>query len=128
MKIIVWHNHGRWLATCPECNQANKIERGQRTMGCAACYPDLRAMAYEPHVIQRTGKTVLRSVPDVDAREEARAKAQEAGQVYEIQWPQDVKQIEKILSKRKSENKNWIPGETVQDLIVQNISHGVEVE
>lgn len=121
--IVVYHNHGRWLATCPVCREANEVKRGQSTLICIVCNPGIKAMGYVPHT-DRRGKVILRPCPDVDARAEAKAKAR----VYRLIFPADAKDMEKVMRKRPLDKRNWIPGETLQDLKAQNIAHGLEAD
>lgn len=45
---------------------------------------------------------------------------------FDIEWPEDWQEIEKVLDKRPENNRNWLPGETVDDLKQENRSHGVD--
>jgi len=41
-------------------------------------------------------------------------------------WPADPDGIEILLSMRPAEwNRNWLPGETLEDLLVENVAHGI---
>lgn len=45
-----------------------------------------------------------------------------------INWPPDPIAIEAILLMRPDPNsRNWVPGETLADLIMQNAEHGIQV-
>lgn len=47
----------------------------------------------------------------------------------EITWPVDPVAIEAVLLMRVNPNdRNWEPGETVTDLLLENIEHGVPVQ
>lgn len=125
--IITYYNRGRWIATCPVCREALEVKRGQSTFICTVCFPALRAMGYTQHTDKR-GKVILRPCPDVDARAAAKAKAEQAGRVYRLIFPGDAKDMEKVMRKRPLDKRNWIPGETLQDLKAQNMAHGLEVD
>lgn len=42
------------------------------------------------------------------------------GQWIPLVWPDNVSEIEAALSVRPPNNMNWIPGETVEDLLKEN--------
>lgn len=42
------------------------------------------------------------------------------------QWPPNLADIEAVLSLRPAEEtRNWLPGETIADLHVENLEHGI---
>lgn len=41
-------------------------------------------------------------------------------------WPDNIADIERVLAQRPfSETRNWLPGETVDDLLMENAVHGL---
>ena len=51
---------------------------------------------------------------------------------FENKWlkvsvPENRKEIEEILLKRSIKVRNWLPDETLDDLIKENLEHGLEV-
>lgn len=42
-----------------------------------------------------------------------------------VVFPPDRWIIEAVLADRPPENRNWLPGETIQDLVYENLDHGV---
>jgi hypothetical protein len=44
-----------------------------------------------------------------------------------VLFPEKRIEIERLLIKRPIHNRNWQPGETVADLVLQNLQHGCEV-
>lgn len=41
-------------------------------------------------------------------------------------WPADPAGVEALLSMRPDEKtRNWLPGETLQDLLMENVAHGI---
>lgn len=49
--------------------------------------------------------------------------------VVGVIWPDNVDDIMHVLMRRPMpETRNWLPGETVQDLIVENAIHGIGVQ
>lgn len=50
------------------------------------------------------------------------------GSVNDVRWPNDPAAIEYLLSLRPDViTRNWVPGETIQDLIAENALHGIGV-
>lgn len=47
------------------------------------------------------------------------------GAESEVVFPDAPAEIEALLEKRPTLNRNWKPGETVDDLQAQNIEHGI---
>lgn len=45
---------------------------------------------------------------------------------YSVDWPQDWLEIEAALGKRKEVNRNMDPGQTLADLLEENLSNGVD--
>ena len=48
------------------------------------------------------------------------------GKWFNVNFPQDKKGIETILEKRLKKNRNWLPGETLEDLIKENRDRGIK--
>jgi hypothetical protein len=44
---------------------------------------------------------------------------------FEVEWPLDRDEIEAALNVRPAPNRNWLPGETVADLLAENAERGV---
>lgn len=47
----------------------------------------------------------------------------DCGRIYQIDFPRDRQRIEAALIQRPTRNRNWLPGETVDQLIAENIEH-----
>lgn len=47
---------------------------------------------------------------------------------YHVIWPAERRRIERLLSPRPIANQNWLPGETLADLLAENIEHGLAAE
>jgi hypothetical protein len=47
------------------------------------------------------------------------------GQWVVVTWPPEVHEIEATLDPRPEPNQNWELGESVEDLQVENVAHGV---
>lgn len=51
------------------------------------------------------------------------------GTVTEAQWPANRDDIELVLGRRPMpETRNWQPGETLGDLVVENALHGLDLD
>lgn len=53
--------------------------------------------------------------------------ARHGHRILRSQFPPDRQRIEAILDLRPLPNRNWLPGETVEDLERENIEHHMEV-
>ena len=50
------------------------------------------------------------------------------GLTSKLGWPLNMEQIDRVLSTRSvPETRNWLPGETIDDLVVENLEHKVGV-
>jgi len=47
------------------------------------------------------------------------------GTRYVVLWPADRVAIQDALRQRPVENQNWLPTETINDLLAENIEHGI---
>jgi len=48
------------------------------------------------------------------------------GAVGSVEFPVDLDLVEKLLAARPvPETRNWLPGETLDELLVENLEHGV---
>lgn len=119
MNALAYYNHGRWMINCPRCG-APHVVFGE-TVVCAQCWPQLFATKFET---DRFGALV--QVPHVDLIRETQMQAIAAGECYEPVYPDERHEIERILRGRQIPNMNWMPGETVQQLLDENAAHGVE--
>jgi hypothetical protein len=53
-------------------------------------------------------------------------RCKECGGTFAAVWPADRVEIERILMERPDPfNRNWLPGETLHDLLGENITHGI---
>lgn len=117
MNVTAYLNWGRWLIDCPTCKTA--LLAREHTI-CLVCFPHIEAKA-----LRDVGGGLLRPVDDVELIEQAREQARKAGAVLEPVYPAERNAIEAILRVRPDRsNFNWLPGETLDDLRLQNIQHG----
>lgn len=50
----------------------------------------------------------------------------DCGMVSKVKWPKDRVEIERLLNLRPDPfRRNWLPHETVNDLLAENIEHGI---
>lgn len=47
------------------------------------------------------------------------------GETSAVVWPAEVALIESLLAERPARNRNWHPWETAEQLLAENIEHGV---
>ena len=86
--IPAYVNHGRWVADCPDCNNAQ-----------LACKTDHRFLCDE------CGNVVI-------------------GRLWRpVEWPADVQRIENLLTERPVANQNWVPGENLPLLAIDNLEN-----
>ena len=97
MKVTAYINHGRWLADCPQCNGAELVKVGQ------------------PFVCRGlVGSGGFHGETNV------------CGFSADVEFPKDKFIIEGILIPRRTENRNWRSGETVEFLRDENTKHGLK--
>ena len=121
MITISYYNHGRWMADCPKCG-APHATRGDETLICAACWPGLLAKKI---VTDKFGAMV--EAPHVEQMLETQQQAIEAGECWEVVYPPERAEIERILRPREIKYMNWMPGESLDDLRAENATHEVSV-
>lgn len=98
--ILMKVNQGRWVADCPACGGAERI------------WPDgLRTHPEVPHPFGIFDSTLHCGY---------------TGATYDVAFPSEAAEIMAVLARRPNElNRNWEPGETVMDLRLENLNHGV---
>ena len=103
-----WHDkpvkarilYGRWLVDCPICRGANDVIPEEPIYLCSCCY--------WPGVFRADQVVPAHFAP--------------------VEFPHERAEIERLLLKRPYiRNRNWSPGETVADLVRQNIENRCEV-
>lgn len=129
MKTIqATYNAGRWIAKCPKCNEGavlvENVSSGFSDQSkhvakneyiCPVCYPG--SVAQFPGLVGRT----IALIPDKSARKTARKMAEENDDIYQVTFPQEKEQIEKLLEKRPHTKRNWDgPHETLEFLEREN--------
>ncbi len=99
---IAYVNFGRWVADCPAAPCRHPMT-GERGVGAEYVAPSL------PFMCQWCWNA------DIGDR------------FREVDFPVDQQALEGELVKRvEPDNRNWTPGETVADLQIENIAHGVD--
>ncbi len=117
-KLTAYMNNGRWLIDCPKCS--TPLPAWESGVVCPMCHPGMLARAFQP-----LSNGFLRPVADIEIVERTKNEARSANEEYGPGFPIERTQIEKILRLRPAPKfMNWIPGESLQDLLNQNIEHG----
>lgn len=101
MKAFARLEHGRWVIDCPleTCWDAQLAPPGSKRHRKCAC----------------VDYTVC-------------THGQPCGQAIEVVWPDNLEKGLAVLRLRPARaNHNWLPGETVEQLIAENLEHGVAV-
>ena len=122
MKVEAYLNHGRWVVDCPKCGkhgstlaEPKPIESPYSAINgeyiCPNCYPDMVVVS------RRTATGVIFNET---SRTIARARAKQNNEIYEVIFPDNKKEIEKIVSVRRLDYQNWQPGETIKFLKEEN--------
>lgn len=121
------YNHGRWIADCPFCaNAAEEVSPGDLFL-CGNEFPGKHAVTWRDIEVSKNGKKVKQQVRVADRviRQRAWDLGKEAGKIYKIKFHEEKKEVERITRMRPPENQNWVPGETLDDLRLENIEHGI---
>ena len=121
-----YYNWGRWVADCPEvipdCKCAAQLRPEESTFHCR-----------ETILLSRAYRRQGYSERDIDAALTAAGGDHEmvthecAGEGALVIWPPNREEIERICSARLTANRNWYPWETTDQLIAENIAHGLRV-
>ena len=99
--LPVVYNHGRWIVTCAWCTGAELA--GSSGFG-------LRDLPSAPNDVFLCSN----------------CKNNGTGNPVPVAWPPNRQAIEVLLLKRPhTANRNWMPGETVQELARENSDHEV---
>lgn len=104
-KIKVYYNWGRWVADCPRDGCGNAERYG---------------------VDEMTGVIGGLTLTDFHCQERFGG----CGLVTtEVQWPakDDISAIEILLAPRLRKNRNWVPGESIQDLLTEGLANGLDI-
>jgi hypothetical protein len=97
MRAQVFMNWGMWVARCPR-------------PGCVG------AEHFGPH---RTTRYVGGLTRDA-------FRCADCELTCPADWPRERAEIEKVLSRRPlAGERNWLPGETLLDLVAENVEHGM---
>jgi hypothetical protein len=97
---VAYLNHGRWVAHCPRpgCTNAEgfgRIDGGPVGGLTAGCF-------------------------------ECRADFGGCGLICGVVWPPEIAYIEQLVMCRPAPvTRNWLPGETLHDLLRENLLHGL---
>ena len=87
MKVTAFLNFGRWLVRCPKHPKSGILEvdpKRDSTFVCPVCYPG----SIKRFTVIRGGK--VEHIFDQSAQRTARMEAQKNGDIYEIEYPEEV--------------------------------------
>ena len=127
-KVLARYNAGRWVVDCPihgvdgavlavpsdDPSQSRFLTVNNEYI-CPACYPGITA---EFHTL-RNGR--LEKLPDRSARATAYRLAMANDEIYQVIFPKEREQIEKVLAERPRLMQNWDgPHETLKFLKAEN--------
>ena len=95
VQAVAYCNWGRWVADCPRPDCSSAEHAGDE----GGAVGGLTGLAFH---------------------------CSHCGLVCSASWPANVDDIERILAQRPvPSTRNWRPGETLHDLMAENIAHGV---
>ena len=103
MRAAVYVNHGRWVVECPadDCRAAIDVSRPLGS-GWASCDCGDLSVCYHERI--------------------------PCDHMILLDWPADLEAIVRILDAREDPcTRNWLPGETVEDLKAENLLHGMRL-
>jgi hypothetical protein len=126
-QVFAQVNHGRWIVICPRCQSlgiisAAEVATDETMFVCPEEYPATHANMLIPHPRQ---KGAFLSAPDKETRKQARQTAIDIGDAYEIVFPAEKTEIERLLRYRPRAARNWYPGVSVEELKTENERMGV---
>lgn len=103
-------SHGRWVASCPRPGCVNAEAFGRCDDGT------IGGLEGDRFTCRTEGHTQ-------DGR---RAAYGGCGLRCGVEWPGNVTALERVLFARPApSSRNWTPGETVEDLVRENLMHGL---
>ncbi len=103
MRAATYVNHGRWVVECDAADCRGAIDVSQR-LSAAGVVCDCRDRTACYH------------------------QTDPCGHIIRIDWPTDLEAIDRVLALRVDPiTRNWLLGETVEDLKAENLLHGMRV-
>ena len=128
MEVLAYLNNNRWIVDCPKCGK----------LGATLAEPDISVSPYSaidgkyicpncyPGMTKIKERGYAKVSFDEDARAEARTRAEENGEVYDVVFPDNKSEIIDVVKVRKHQHQNWQPGETIKFLKDENKKNGVK--
>ena len=106
----VSYNWGRWIASCPSpgCLGVIEVHIGQSGVVCDC---------QDTQICDHTNPQLVNLVPE--------RQALICGTEIPLEWPADPEAIIAICARRALRHRNWHPGETIDELKAENLTHGV---
>lgn len=107
MRAVAYVNWGLWVADCPRPSCPNSEHWAGH--------------CNDPELGRRCQKGHVGGLDDV-------FRCSFCGGEFDVVWPADTELIDAALSRRVvPTTRNWLPGESVQDLLDENLAHAGEV-
>jgi len=120
MKTVkAYMNYGRWIVDCPKHGNAGAMEVKETDTEYIppCCYPQIIASI----PMLKDGR--FTHAPDKSARATGRRLAVQAGEVYQIVFPDKLEEIKTIMNNRPLNNRHWT-NESIAALKKENKAHG----
>ncbi len=103
MRAATYVNHGRWVVECDAADCRGAIDVSQHLSAAGI-------------------------VCDCQDRTACYHQTDPCGHIIRIDWPGFRTELWRILAVRPDPiTRNWLPGETVEDLKAENLLHGMRV-
>lgn len=98
-KAVAFMYRGQWVAQCPTDGCGNVEKRGVCDDGTTG---GLEAFRFH-----------------------CRIEYGGCGQTRPVEWPADITELATLLLARPLLNRNWVPGEGLADIAIENVAHGI---
>ena len=114
VKVYAYINHGEWKVDCPKCGKARYTTLAENKYICRCCNPGIMAYAYQMVRTETNGivQEIMRPVPDLALRQTFTVQARQAGEEYNIEFPQHAQEIADSINAEADVNwQNWYPNQ-----------------
>jgi len=109
LRAVAYLNHGQWVAMCPRPGCHNAEIFGRIEVGILA--------------LDQGGGTIGGLTGDMF---HCRTEYGGCGLTCPADWPPNVVDIEALVMPRPvPTTRNWLPGESLHDLLAENVEHGI---
>jgi hypothetical protein len=126
MKAYAYMQQNVWKVKCPKgCDGSAVLAEPNANISphwaingeyiCPCEYP--KAIAYNRRIVGGIVAPML----DLGAYKTAKVMASEHDEVFEVVFPENRADIEKVLHERPVQYRSWYPGETIEMLEAENV-------